>query len=263
MSTGVTFLPEHAACVPSTGGSGRGSGAATYDGTRRPSRGNSRGGRLRGTRTGPDAQRARRSGLVVVMLWCGSGFADLLDHGDPDRSQDENDEQLLHGFPLVDNGRGDRLHRTWWNRAEQSTAARPRVLDRSAEVNGVWWPPSSSKRVGRVLPVRWVRFLPPPPITHLQPGPRRALTRSSRNRTPASKRRNQRVRQARRGRSAADEASADASAASDEDSEEVVRRPRCAEASVRRRAGRGRRCRPTGGAACSSPGPRSGGCAPG
>src|SRR5947207_11205938 len=32
------------------------------------------------------------------------------------------------------------------------------------EVNGVWWPPSSSKRVGRVIPVRWVRFLPPPQI---------------------------------------------------------------------------------------------------
>src|SRR5436190_11146294 len=32
------------------------------------------------------------------------------------------------------------------------------------EVNGVWWPPSSSKRVGRAIPVRWVRFLPPPPI---------------------------------------------------------------------------------------------------
>ena len=32
------------------------------------------------------------------------------------------------------------------------------------EVNGVWWPPSSSKRVGRVIPVRWVRFLPPPHI---------------------------------------------------------------------------------------------------
>src|SRR3984893_8222567 len=33
------------------------------------------------------------------------------------------------------------------------------------EVNGVWWPPSSSKRVGRVIPVRWVRFLPPPPAS--------------------------------------------------------------------------------------------------
>ncbi len=32
---------------------------------------------------------------------------------------------------------------------------------------------------------------------------------------------------------------------------------------VRRRGGRGRRCRSTGGAACSSPGPRSGGSAPG
>ena len=32
-------------------------------------------------------------------------------------------------------------------------------------MNGVWWPPSSSKRVGRVSPVRWVRFLPPPPIS--------------------------------------------------------------------------------------------------
>ena len=31
------------------------------------------------------------------------------------------------------------------------------------EVNGVWWPPSSSTRVGRANPVRWVRFLPPPP----------------------------------------------------------------------------------------------------
>ena len=31
-----------------------------------------------------------------------------------------------------------------------------------SEVNGAWWPPSSSKRVGRVIPVRWVRFLPPP-----------------------------------------------------------------------------------------------------
>src|SRR5690242_15918533 len=31
-----------------------------------------------------------------------------------------------------------------------------------AEVNGVWWPPSSSKRVRRVIPVGWVRFLPPP-----------------------------------------------------------------------------------------------------
>ena len=33
--------------------------------------------------------------------------------------------------------------------------------------------------------------------------------------------------------------------------------------SLRRRAGRGRRCRSTGGAACSSPAPRSGGCARG
>ena len=33
--------------------------------------------------------------------------------------------------------------------------------------------------------------------------------------------------------------------------------------SVRRRGGRGRRCRPTGAAASTSPGPRSGGCAPG
>ena len=31
-----------------------------------------------------------------------SGFADLLGHRDPDRSQDEDDEQLLHGVPLVD-----------------------------------------------------------------------------------------------------------------------------------------------------------------
>ena len=36
------------------------------------------------------------------------------------------------------------------------------------EVNGVWWPPSSSKRVGRANPVRWVRFLPPPPIRRLR-----------------------------------------------------------------------------------------------
>jgi len=36
----------------------------------------------------------------------------------------------------------------------------------ATEVNGVWWPPSSSKRVGRVIPVRWVRFLPPPPTTY-------------------------------------------------------------------------------------------------
>ena len=35
----------------------------------------------------------------------------------------------------------------------------------TAEVNGVWWPPSSSKRVGRVHPVRWVRFLPPPRVS--------------------------------------------------------------------------------------------------
>ena len=34
----------------------------------------------------------------------------------------------------------------------------------TAEVNGVWWPPSSSTRVGRAIPVRWVRFLPPPPL---------------------------------------------------------------------------------------------------
>src|SRR5262249_38079116 len=40
---------------------------------------------------------------------------------------------------------------------------RPKRRDRPApEVNGAWWLPSSSKRVGRVLPVRWVRFLPPP-----------------------------------------------------------------------------------------------------
>src|SRR5204862_5017209 len=43
-----------------------------------------------------------------------------------------------------------------------STGAAPmvaRLVDPRPEVNGVWWPPSSSKRVGRVVTVRWVRFL--------------------------------------------------------------------------------------------------------
>jgi len=47
------------------------------------------------------------------------------------------------------------------NRTPAASASQ-RQLPSRPEVNGVWWPPSSSKRVGRALPVRWVRFLPPP-----------------------------------------------------------------------------------------------------
>ena len=43
----------------------------------------------------------------------------------------------------------------------------------------------------------------------------------------------------------------------------LLRRRSCRVIPVRRRGGRGRRCRSTGGAACSSPAPRSGGCAHG
>ena len=48
-------------------------------------------------RTSPP-ERAR----LVKLVGLASGFADLLGHRDPDRSQDEDDEQLLHGVPLVD-----------------------------------------------------------------------------------------------------------------------------------------------------------------
>src|SRR5262245_29068719 len=50
---------------------------------------------------------------------------------------------------------------TVWIRAYGGLSSE--IVSLRPEVNGVWWPPSSSKRVGRALPVRWVRFLPPPP----------------------------------------------------------------------------------------------------
>src|SRR5215471_8947735 len=50
------------------------------------------------TTSPPERARRRESGAT-------SGFADLLGHRDPDRSQDEDDEQLLHGFPLVERAR--------------------------------------------------------------------------------------------------------------------------------------------------------------
>ena len=50
-------------------------------------------------------------------------------------------------------------------RGAAATEPRAAPVASAPEVNGVWWPPSSSTRVGRAIPVRWVRFLPPPPFT--------------------------------------------------------------------------------------------------
>ncbi len=202
---------------------------ATYDATRQTSRGNvgtTRDRRVRrsarerlaegaGRETGP-----AEGGPGNVTLVLRSGFADLLGHRDPDCSQDEDDEQLLHVTPLV--GRDGARVPMVGGGTTRSNRRPPAGARPTLEVNGVWWPPSSSKRVGRALPVRWVRFLPPPPITQ----PAHPTGVIGLGESPGGRR-------------------------------------RFGRAGARRRGGRGRRCRPTGGAACSWPGPRSGGCAPG
>ena len=85
------------------------------------------------------------------------GVADPLRHSDADRDEDQNDEELLHRTPFRQAGRVMvRNGRRQSNGARGTGTGLPRpsrlVLDPHPEVNGVWWPPSSSKRVGRASP---------------------------------------------------------------------------------------------------------------